>query len=226
MPMTIEFRFTPTTSAESNNEPQASCTNAEDFQKSGQLNKLRQSLICKRKVVCLCSNSTTTFRASNRYGANQSFMSVSPECIDKYFNTFSLAYDPFEVTNIHGTSHKKYSITLPCFSEFNNRDAMKLFVYRFYDHFDGLIGLDLLTKWEAKIDIKNRTLTTQSAINPIKMYNLCNVNLYGDIIPAQSPKMVRIPIDALDGDVLIVEQTIGNCIIQECIITVKNRRGV
>lgn len=135
-------------------------------------------------------------------------------------------HDPFEVTNVHGTSRNEYSITVPTFSEFNSQELIKLFVYRFHDYFDGLIGLDLLTKWEAKIDLKNQSLTTQYAVNPIKLYNSCNVNLYEDIIPAKSSKLVRIPINAPDGDVLVEEQVICNCFIQECVTSVKNCRGI
>lgn len=84
---------------------------------------------------------------------------------------------------------------MPCFAEFNDANSIKLFVYRFHDYFDGLIGLDLLNNWEARIDLKENMLVTRSAINPIVMYNSCNVNLYEDIIPAGSTKVIRIPID-------------------------------
>lgn len=157
-------------------------------------------------------------------GANQSF--ISPECIEKYFYNINLDYDPFEVTNVHATSRNDYSIKIPCFPEFNSSDDIKLFVYRFHDYFDGLIGLDLLSKWEAKIDLKDQSLTTQFAKNPIHMYNSRNVNLYEDIIPANSSKLVRIPINSVDGDVHVQEQIICNCLISECITSVKNSRGI
>lgn len=102
---------------------------------------------------------------------------------------------------------------------------MKLFIYRFHDYFDGLVGLDLLSKWEARIDLSNNQLITHSATNPIRMYNSRNVNLYEDIIPAGTSKIVRIPVDTLDGDVLIREQVLCNCIIHECITTVTDNRS-
>lgn len=102
---------------------------------------------------------------------------------------------------------------------------MKLFVYRFHEYFDGLIGLDLLAKWEANIDLKDSKLITKFSVNPIRMYNSCNVNLYEDMIPAGTTKLVRIPINAPDGDVLIEQQVICNCIIHQCLTTVTNSRG-
>lgn len=157
-------------------------------------------------------------------GANQSF--ISPDAVQTYFNEFELDYDPFEVTNVHATSRNNYSVTLPCFPEFNDPGDIKFFIYKFHNHFDGLIGLDLLTKWEAKIDLKDQTLTTLSAVNPIKMFNSRNVNLYEDIVPAHSSKVIRLPINTLDGEVLVPEQVICNCVIHECLTTVVNNRGL
>lgn len=156
-------------------------------------------------------------------GANQSF--ISPEAVQRYFPNFQLNYDPFEVTNVHAKSRNDYSITLPCFPEFNDAGYIKLFVYRFHEYFDGLIGLDLLSKWEANIDLKDSRLKTKFAVNPIRLYNSCNVNLYEDMIPAGTSKLLRIPINAPDGDVLIEDQVICNCIIHQCLTRVTNSRG-
>lgn len=115
---------------------------------------------------------------------------------------------------------------MPCFKEFKNENDTKFFVYKFHDYFDGLIGLDLLTQWEATIDLKNNILTTQTTTNPIRMYNSRNVNLYEEMIPARSSKLIRLPIDALDGDVIVSKQLTCNCIISECITNSKNNRGI
>lgn len=156
-------------------------------------------------------------------GANQSF--ISPEAVQNYFSDYPLNFDPFEITNIHATTRNDYSITLPSFPEFNDPNNIKLFIYRFHEYFDGLIGLDLLNNWEARIDLKENQLITRSATNPIRMYNSRNVNLYEDIIPAQTSKVIRIPIDVPDGDVFIHEQVLCNCIIHECVTSAVNKRA-
>lgn len=158
-------------------------------------------------------------------GANQSF--ISPDAVEKYFKDIPLNYDPFEVSNVHATSRNNYSITLPSFTEFNDNDTdITFFIYNFHDYFDGLIGTDLLDKWEATINYKDKTFTTKNAANPIKVYNSLNVNLYEDIVPAGSSKIVRVPINIHEGDVIISEQAMSNCLIRDCLTTVNNNRGV
>lgn len=135
-------------------------------------------------------------------------------------------YDPFEVTNIHATTRNNYSITLPCFKEFNENTDITLFIYKFHDYFDGLIGYDLLEKLESSINLKNKILVTRHSEIPLLMYDSRNCNWYEDIIPANSSKLVRIPINFHDGDVIIDEQMISNCYIKDCVTTVKNNRGI
>jgi transposase InsO family protein len=157
-------------------------------------------------------------------GANQSF--INPNIVEKYYPNVPLNWDPFEVTNVHATTRNDYSVTVPCFSEFNHDDNITLFLYKFHDYFDGLIGLDLLDKWEANIDLKTKTLNTRHSINKIHMYDSRNCNLYEDIIPAQSSRIIRVPINIKDGEAFIPEQIIANCIIHECITNIKNNRGL
>ncbi|XP_026326291.1 glia-derived nexin-like, partial [Hyposmocoma kahamanoa] len=82
-----------------------------------------------------------------------------------------------------------------------------------------IVEPDLLDKWEATIDFKNKCFNTKNASNDIKVYDSQNTNLYEDIIPAGSSKLVRVPINIHDGDAIINEQSISNCVIAECLTT-------
>lgn len=57
------------------------------------------------------------------------------------------------------------------------------------------------------------------------MYNSRNVNLYENVIPANSTKILKVPINLQDGDAIIPEQIISKCIIKDCLTTVANNRG-
>lgn len=78
-----------------------------------------------------------------------------------------------------------------------------MYIYKFHNFFDGLIGLDLLEEWESNIDLKTKTLVTRQSTNPLLMYDSRNCHLYEDIIPANSSKLVKVPINFHDGEVFI-----------------------
>lgn len=82
-----------------------------------------------------------------------------------------------------------------------------------------MIGYDLLEKLESNIDLKNRLLVTRNSSNPLLMYDSRNSNLYEDIIPANTSKLVKVPINSQDSDVMIPEQYISNCLISDCVTT-------
>lgn len=132
-------------------------------------------------------------------------------------------FDPFEVTNSRVTSIHDYSITIPHFAEFGEQAKIKLFVYKFHNYFDGLIGLDLLEN--CKIDLKNNVLLTDSARIPLSRYQSRKVNEQ-EIIPAHSSRLVNIPIHYPDGDVYVTEQVLCNCLIHECITSVTDKTGI
>lgn len=157
-------------------------------------------------------------------GANQSFL--SPAVVEQHFSNFKLNYDPFEVCNVHAKTRCNYSITLPSFKEFNDSCDVTFYVYKFHEFFDGLIGTDLLDKWEAVIDYKNKVLSTKTGNNRIQVYDSRNQNLYENIIPAGSSKLIKLPINIREGDAFIGEQFISNCIISECLTTASNNRGI
>lgn len=157
-------------------------------------------------------------------GASSSFL--SPEVVEKFFSHIPVQYDPFEVANIHAVTRNDYSITIPYFNEFNEIGEITFYIYKFHNHFDGLIGCDVLEKLEASIDLKEKLLMTKNATNQLLLYDSRNCNLYEEIIPANSSKLVRVPINCHDGDALIEEQSISNCMIRDCVTTVENNRGV
>lgn len=157
-------------------------------------------------------------------GANQSF--ISPEVVRRYYSHIPLNYEPFEVVNFHAIRRSDNTIVLPCFPEFSESDNIKLFVYKFHDYFDGLIGSDLLSKWESNIDYKNMHFKTRHATNPIKVYDSRNCNLYEEIIPAYSSKLINLPINVEDGEAFIPQQIISKCILGPCLTTVNKSRGI
>lgn len=110
-----------------------------------------------------------------------------------------------------------HSITVPSFKEVRDTNPIKLFVYKFHEYFDGLIGCDLLEQWQANIDLGNRLLCTQFSNNPIHMYVPGESFLLQETIPAQSSKLIKIPTNISKGEIHIDQQLICDCNINECI---------
>lgn len=79
--------------------------------------------------------------------------------------------------------------------------------------------------WDTNIDFRNKKLITRNTEIPITMYDSRNANLYEEIIPAKTSKLVKLPINSQDGDVFVPDQIICNCLISDCFTTVRNNRG-
>lgn len=156
-------------------------------------------------------------------GANQSF--ISPEILNEFFPNIPLNLDPFVVTNFNSSSRNEYSVTIPCFEEIKDKTPIKLYVYKFHEYFDGLIGCDLLKRWLAKVDLGAFVLNTEFASNPIYMYASPYLNVHESIIPAQSSKLIQIPTNIRQGDIFVDQQTICNCHISECLTVARNNQA-
>lgn len=154
-------------------------------------------------------------------GANESF--ISPEAYEKFYPHIPLDYEPFLVTNTHVTTQNYYSLTVPCFKELNDNIPIKLFLYKFHNFFDGLIGCEQLKKWNAKIDLAAHSLETEFTKIPIILYhNPQCLNSHEITIPAQTTQLIRVPTDIAQGNIYIEEQTISGCYITECISIAEN----
>lgn len=121
-------------------------------------------------------------------------------------------HEPFSVTNVHCTTKHKHTINLPLFSEFNLAEFCKFYIYKFHNVFDGLIGLDLLEKLKACVNLSSRELLTEHANNPIKMMETGAHNLFEAVVKANSTTVLKIPVNIKDGDIFIPEMTFNHCI--------------
>lgn len=157
-------------------------------------------------------------------GANQSF--ISPEALYKWYPNHPLQYDPFIVTNIHATTTNNFSVTIPYFPEMNDQTSIKLYVYKFHEYFDGLIGCDLIEQRQSKIDLASRSLSTKFAVNPLHMYESHRTaNLLETTIPAQSNRLIKVPINVTEGEISIDYQMICECYISDCLSTATNSKA-
>lgn len=142
-------------------------------------------------------------------GSNKSFL--SPEVVQKYYSNFPLNYEPFSVTNVHCTTNHQHTINIPLFPEFNSNMICKFYIYKFHNVFDGLIGLDLLEKLKACVNLSSKNLITEHANNSIKMLETGVHTLFEALIKAKSTQFVKIPVKTKNGEIFVPDITLNQC---------------
>lgn len=65
---------------------------------------------------------------------------------------------PITITTILNKHSLDKKIKLPLFVEFREQGEIELFVFKFHNYFDGLLGLDILNTLKAKVDLGNKTI--------------------------------------------------------------------
>lgn len=150
-------------------------------------------------------------------GANQSFL--SPEVVKRFYPNYQKNYEPFSVTNVHCTTQHKFTIDLPLFEEFNTNEFCKFHIYKFHNVFDGLIGLDLLQKLKASVNLSTKQLITEHAKNPILMMESGVHNLFEAMVKSNSTNVLKLPVKAKNGEILIPETKINQCTLPALVTT-------
>ncbi|VVC89254.1 unnamed protein product [Leptidea sinapis] len=124
-------------------------------------------------------------------GSTRSFM--SPEKAEAYFAD-AKQYEPFTVTSTHASSVHHDVANIPLFSIFNDIGYHKFYIYNVDHRYDGLIGMDLLSRLSADICLKDKTLKTNRANIPI-VYNTDHELL----LDPRMEHRVRLPVNQKDG---------------------------
>lgn len=128
-------------------------------------------------------------------GSSRSF--ISPKKANEYFNDFK-HHEPFEVISTHASSQHNEVILIPLFPTFNSTETHKFYIYDVDGCYDGLIGSDLLKQLNAKIDMQNQILYTQSSAIPI----IYNPNNEIRIAP-RCEQRVKLPTDLQNGEAIL-----------------------
>lgn len=127
---------------------------------------------------------------------------------------------PIKISTILGSHQLDKKVSTPIFKEFQENGTMTFLIFKFHNYFDGLIGLDILTKLHAKIDLSNKTLVTRNSSIPLLFKPNLSSGKY--TIFANTKTIVKIPVDYQNGDVFIKQTLIKpNLTISEGIYSAK-----
>lgn len=102
------------------------------------------------------------------------------------------------VLNKHQLNSK---VNVPSFVEFQENTNFEFFIFKFHNYFDGLIGLDILSKLNAKIDLENKQLITGNTVIPL----LFKPNLTSGkfLITPRTKAIIKVPVDIENGNFFI-----------------------
>lgn len=103
------------------------------------------------------------------------------------------------------TLFKKHIITkkviVPGFPEFQTKDPLTFYLFKFHSYFDGLIGLNIIKQLGIKLDFNKSTLETNKVLIPFIYRPNCTSPIYK--IPPRNKMVVSLPIDQQQGEVYI-----------------------
>lgn len=136
-------------------------------------------------------------------GASSSF--IDP----KFINPLDIEKcTPITISTILNKYNIERKVTLPIFKEIQRSGTFTFLVFKFHGYFDGLLGLDSLTKIGAKIDLENKILSTKSVTIPLEMKPKFSSGKY--IITENSKQLVKLPVDVEEGDIIVNTITLDN----------------
>lgn len=137
-------------------------------------------------------------------GASNSF--INPDYIH---SDDILKIEPLEIKAMFTSHTLNQKIILPAFDEFQQQDLeLSFIIFKFHNYFDGLLGLDILDKIQANIDIPNKILITPQV--KLKILSKPNFMSARYNIPSHSQQVTKLPVDIKSGDVYLPNIYIDN----------------
>lgn len=109
--------------------------------------------------------------------------------------------NPIKIKTVLNEHTLNKQITLPIFKEFKQNGEFSFLLFKFHNYFDGLLGLDALTKLGARVDLQNNILITKNSKLTLHMKPNYTSNTYN--IPANTKLIVKLPVDIENDDIFV-----------------------
>lgn len=126
---------------------------------------------------------------------------ISPEFVQK--GTQQSLRNPVQIRTVLNTHDIHNKITYKIFNEFKQEGDFTFLIFKFHPFFDGILGMDFLTKVGAKIDIEEEKLETINAT--IKLFKKEKKSQSSTLIQGQTKTLIEIPVINKEGDIYINE---------------------
>ena len=154
-------------------------------------------------------------------GSSNSFL--NPSVASKYYSK-NIKNDPIVVTTLFQENIIPQSIEIPVFDvlRFPHPLDIKFHLLKFHDYFDGLIGLDVLEKIQAKLDLVNSLLVTPHTSLALNYERNSKPPIATYEIPARTQQIIKLPVNIEKGNIIIPYTRIHECEIPETLTIAQN----
>lgn len=99
------------------------------------------------------------------------------------------------------------------FIEFKEEGNVDFYIFKFHNYFDGLLGIDILSKLNAKIDLSTNFLITNNSKIQLSLKHNLTSGRYE--VPSTSKFIVKIPVDTENGNFFVKKTYIQPYIYQK-----------
>jgi len=146
-------------------------------------------------------------------GSSRSLM--NPSLAHKFFPNY-IQSETFNIQTAHATSYHNEVAFVPYFNIFNTKGNHKFYLFQFSSKYDGLIGIDLLQKLKANINVDLMKLITPNAEIPIICetpdfgYNENKFSSFTITIPQRTQQVVKLPVNMKSGVGILNYTYFGN----------------
>lgn len=139
---------------------------------------------------------------------------IDPEIIHRFYPN-NVYNENLEIKTAKGIIPIDRHAMVPCFNELKCSGYLKMIMHKFHNFYDGIIGLDDLKAMEFNIDLSKSILYRGNYNLPIHYKKVEKFKL-----PGKAKVMKRIPVNYMEGDVVINAVAQDRILIPSCITNV------
>lgn len=139
---------------------------------------------------------------------------LDPAVVEKYYPN-NVVNENLEIRTAKGNIPINKYAFIPCFNELKCSGYLRMIMLKFHNFYDGIIGFDDLKAMQFNIDLSKGTLYRENYNLPIQFKKTENFK-----VPAKAQLLKKMPVNYIEGDVLIESITENGVHIPSCITTV------
>lgn len=161
---------------------------------------------------------------------------IDPNLAYEFYKNF-ICNENFYIQSAHNISSHNEVADIPIFKIFNVKLNHKFHLFKFSQNYEGLIGIDLLKKLNATVNVADKLLETPHAsipiiLDPIDQSTMNKIErnqtqIYSIIIEPRCHQVVKLPVNLREGIGILNYKNFKNGIeMPKAVVNVKNNLAI